>query len=173
MTQQKIFMNIILVIVIVVILGTVGYLTLVKKSTSPITETNQQQMTIPTTQDETVDWKTYRNEEYGFEVRYPENFAIEINPWNTTVKNPSEIVFFYPNSREVFYEMKIIDTAKPREMSNFFDKPETYTENFSPNQDINFKSITTNGTEWKRYYYIGGAGYEPSPSYVLKKNNLI
>jgi len=27
--------------------------------------------------DETADWKTYRNEEYGFEVRYPEEFIFE------------------------------------------------------------------------------------------------
>lgn len=29
--------------------------------------------------DETIGWKTYRNEEYGFEVRYPENWFVYDN----------------------------------------------------------------------------------------------
>ena len=37
--------------------------------------------TIPSetegTKDETADWKTYRNEEYGFEIKYPQNFGLE------------------------------------------------------------------------------------------------
>ena len=34
----------------------------------------------PETKNETADWKTYRNEEYGFEVEYPESYFIkEVN----------------------------------------------------------------------------------------------
>jgi len=31
-----------------------------------------------TPQDETVDWQTYRNEEYGFEVKYPEIYRTKL-----------------------------------------------------------------------------------------------
>ena len=33
--------------------------------------------TPPPTPDETADWKTYRNEEFGFEIKYPAEYALE------------------------------------------------------------------------------------------------
>jgi len=75
--NQKRFVNIILVVLIVVFVGVVGYLTLVKKPEAPTT-TNQPQptTTIPITQDTTDNWKIYRSEKYGFEFRYPADWKV-------------------------------------------------------------------------------------------------
>lgn len=92
--NHKGFTNIILVLVIVILVGTVGYFTLTRKQ-EPITQTIMppptttqtpptQTPTTPTSVvDKTVNWKTYRNEEFGFEFSYPKEF-----PFGTGQKVP-------------------------------------------------------------------------------------
>ena len=78
--NQKGFANIILIIVIVILVGAVGYFAFVKKSEpvaqqpTPIQTTNPTKTPVsPTTtvKDETADWTTYRNDQYGIEFRHP------------------------------------------------------------------------------------------------------
>lgn len=45
---------------------------------------------IEITEDETTDWETYRNEEYGFEIKYPENFGA--NVWKPLFWPPTTTV---------------------------------------------------------------------------------
>ncbi|MEK7062180.1 MAG: PsbP-related protein [Patescibacteria group bacterium] len=83
--NQKGFANIILVVVIVILLGVVGYFALVKKSepiaqqtpisTPPTTQTPTQQTPAP--KDETVNWKTYTNTNRGYSIKYPSDWAFE------------------------------------------------------------------------------------------------
>lgn len=66
--NQKGFANTILVVVIVVLVGAVVYFAFVKKS-EPAT---QQSNTSPSIlQNETVNWKIYKNDSHGFELKYP------------------------------------------------------------------------------------------------------
>lgn len=96
--QQKDFVNIVLIGSVIVLVGTVG-LFLFKKSEpkstpTPISskqlspdlqdETSLKQRIqsiieadlIETSPEKTVDWKTYKNEGLGFEVKYPSNWFI-------------------------------------------------------------------------------------------------
>ncbi|KKW20994.1 MAG: hypothetical protein UY64_C0032G0002 [Parcubacteria group bacterium GW2011_GWA1_51_12] len=90
--NQKGFVNIILIIAVVVLIGVAGYFGWVRKSEpvveqSPSTQTltptpqvsNNQPAPIPTPSGETTNWKTYRSELYGLEVSYPSDWSISLN----------------------------------------------------------------------------------------------
>ena len=115
--SQKGFINIALVIILLVVAGAIGYLAVIKPQcelTSPpdvytcrsylgkLIEkmapknpaTPQPRATIaspgtptPITSSETANWKTYRNEKYGFEVGYP-------GDWDKEIKNDHLISFW-------------------------------------------------------------------------------
>lgn len=85
--NQKGFANIVLIlIVIAVVAGGVGYFVLVKKSlpvvqqiTTQFSSTTQTSATQPqpsTPKNETADWKVYRNEKYGFEIKFNPDWKI-------------------------------------------------------------------------------------------------
>ncbi|MDO8592314.1 MAG: hypothetical protein Q7R92_00905 [bacterium] len=82
MKNQKGFASIILVVVIVVIAGAVGYFAFVRKSEPiagqiPTPTPTQTKTTTPTPKDETANWKTYRISGYnGYEFKYPQNDAV-------------------------------------------------------------------------------------------------
>ena len=84
MNQQKGFVNIILVVVVVAILaGAVGYFTFVKKSEpvaqqpTPTQTSNPTKTPTPNPKDETADWKIYTNAQYGFEFWHPSNWGFD------------------------------------------------------------------------------------------------
>lgn len=66
---------IIVVLVILVSGGILGY------QYWQFPEEEVQPLVIETLKDGTANWKTYRNEEYGFEVKYPPHWGFEEKEW--------------------------------------------------------------------------------------------
>ncbi len=84
-TNQKGFINIALVVLLIVLAGTAAYLIFIKKP-SPVIPTEQSSsMNTPTPPtasnpaaqapplDQTASWKIYQNSDFNFEIRYSEN----------------------------------------------------------------------------------------------------
>lgn len=86
--NQKGFINIWIVVLVVIVAGVLGYFTFVKKSepvtkqTSttqippPVSTQTSNNQNAPTPQNETANWKVYRSEKYRFELRYPPSLQI-------------------------------------------------------------------------------------------------
>lgn len=100
--NQKGFANIILVVVIVILLGVVGYFAFVKKS-EPIAQqpapTPTQSKTpispTPAQKDEIANWKTYNNTQYSFSFKYPTNIFAYNAVDNTSGQIPDVAGFGY------------------------------------------------------------------------------
>lgn len=83
--HQKGVANIILIIVIVILMGVIGYFALVKKSSERTRQTSTpnpnptetQKSPTPTATISTANWKIYRNNLYGFEVKYPATWELD------------------------------------------------------------------------------------------------
>jgi uncharacterized membrane protein len=95
--HRKGFVNIILVVVIVILVGAVGYFAFVKKS-EPVaqqpTPTPVQTKTpispIPTS--ETTNLKTYTNSQYGYQIKYPKD-------WTVATSGFTAVGFRAPNTK--------------------------------------------------------------------------
>jgi len=77
---QKSFVKIILVVVIIVLLGVVGYFALIKKSLPIAQQTSTPTLTktsapMPQPQDETANWQVYNK--FGVWFKYPNDWVVK------------------------------------------------------------------------------------------------
>jgi len=109
-SKQGGFVNVALIVLVVVLVGALGYVTLVKKSSK---NTQQPSNLISPTQLQTIesqtpestgiqnqmaDWKTYLNARLGIEVKYPPTFVLNSSPskyWKVANQGSNGVDYSY------------------------------------------------------------------------------
>ena len=154
--NQKGFANIVLIVVIVAIIAVGGYFVLSKKSITPSTVTNQQQANnpaTPTTQDTTANWKTYRNDKYGFEIKIPADW--------TAIESEMRIDFISPELASLRAQNTIYCTDNNDLtlcITEMIPADVRFTSMYSPQNIISQKETVFNNIKFTEYVEpsIGG-----------------
>ncbi len=73
--------------IIVAVLLVSGYFVFSKKATAPIVNEQQNSLVTTTTNEDISNWKTYRNDKYSFEFKYPTSATIKDNISNIVVNS--------------------------------------------------------------------------------------
>jgi len=145
--------------------------------------------TTSASSDQFADWKTYRNEEYGFEFKYPDYMVLE-----TDLKKAGDGSYFlnlslYENLKlkskhikdlgsivQVYYlELEIYESDPSQEDYKYlldYNLPTTlpYGENTS---EKNLTSRTFAGEKWVDWYWVGSEGRSPHNEIYTYKDGMI
>jgi len=147
MNNQKGFAPIVIILIVVIILA--GGVLIWQHSKTPREKVGVSEKTSPTstasvkqpkepsiTDNETANWKTYRNDKYGFSFKYPEEINLGKGPTQITVKenlNPFKAVFVAYIEKPFTVGFKVLE--KPQGFSNLEGYIKTETENINKVRD--------------------------------------
>jgi len=146
-----------ILIIVILALIVVGETLYLAKQEVKLPETKLPQKFI---QDETADWKTYRNDEYGFEFKYPNQWgnvsnspdAILYQSDSTVIFNPPEFEEQFLATGYPFLEIRIKENPRKLDVEDFYyplvkeyETKEKFKENLMTRQirDITYYQTPT------------------------------
>jgi hypothetical protein len=104
MNNNKGFINILVAVIIVVVIGVVGYFAITKKSEAP------------TGGEDTANWQTYKNDQYGFEFRYDPSLTYKNIDSLPSIK---EAIEFSDSTNKSKFQVLISNTQEPISAAGF------------------------------------------------------
>jgi hypothetical protein len=157
------YILIVLILAVVVGGGISGYMRYFNKEIISISQFPEiKKPEKPKIEEGITNWKTYRNEEYEFEIKYPMDWEIE-----KALMTPKPIVAFSPLGKGCFF-IYIEDIPRERELKDYLRELDERREfNFGNQKEIEFLGLPA----IQREEYVKYS--ETFLTTYVKKENLI
>lgn len=183
--NQKGFANIVLIVLVVILAGALGYVTLVRKpapveqpqtnnlpntqTTTPPLPNNTVSQTLPTA-NSTAGWKTYQNTKFNFKINYPNNLVpTESIDCNITTEKECSVRFFARDVSKT--QFSIIAFLRPADLS--LERAAELLLFYFPKKDYTLQSSIVSS---QRAVYVDIVDEQQRPNesgrvYFLKKDD--